>query len=73
MCALVYSKGRLEDPMNNRDMEQPDQADGTNLDVSPKKPYQKPGFRHERVFETLALNCGKTGTEGQCSHNKKVS
>jgi hypothetical protein len=32
-----------------------------------KKPYIKPGFRYERVFETMALACGKTaGNEGQC-------
>jgi hypothetical protein len=32
-----------------------------------KKPYVKPGFRSERVFETMALSCGKTiSTEGQC-------
>ena len=24
-----------------------------------KKLYQKPAFRYERVFETLALSCGK--------------
>jgi len=26
-----------------------------------KKVYQKPAFRYERVFETLALSCGKLG------------
>src|SRR2546426_2519692 len=26
---------------------------------STKRPYQKPAFRHERVFETRALVCGK--------------
>ena len=32
-----------------------------------KKPYVKPAFRSERVFETMALSCGKTITnEGQC-------
>jgi len=32
-----------------------------------KKPYQKPAFRSERVFETQALSCGKIGiTQGQC-------
>jgi len=32
-----------------------------------RKPYVKPGFRYERVFETMALSCGKTaGSEGQC-------
>ena len=24
-----------------------------------KKPYEEPAFRHERVFETMALACGK--------------
>jgi hypothetical protein len=31
-----------------------------------KKPYVKPAFRSERVFETMALACGKAGTQGQC-------
>jgi hypothetical protein len=25
-----------------------------------RKPYVKPAFRHERVFETTAAACGKT-------------
>lgn len=25
-----------------------------------KKPYRKPSFRSEQVFETMALACGKT-------------
>jgi hypothetical protein len=34
---------------------------------SAKRPYIKPAFRSERVFETMALACGKTSsTEGQC-------
>jgi hypothetical protein len=37
-----------------------------------KKPYHKPEFRFERVFETLALSCGKIhGSQGQCRFNKK--
>ena len=33
----------------------------------PRRPYQKPSFRHEKIFETMALSCGKTiSTEGQC-------
>jgi hypothetical protein len=37
-----------------------------------KKPYRKPEFRYERVFETLALSCGKVQTrQGQCRFNKK--
>jgi hypothetical protein len=32
-----------------------------------KKKYQKPAFRHERVFETMALACGKVSrVQGQC-------
>jgi len=39
-----------------------------------KKPYRKPEFRYERVFETLALACGKIhGTQGQCRFNRKNS
>jgi hypothetical protein len=39
-----------------------------------KKPYQKPGFRSERVFETMALACGKiSATSGQCKVNRKNS
>jgi len=40
----------------------------------PKKPYQKPAFRRERVFETMALSCGKIGaTSAQCRSNRKNS
>lgn len=39
-----------------------------------KKLYQKPTFRHERVFETLALSCGKIGaTLPQCQFTRKTS
>jgi hypothetical protein len=39
-----------------------------------KKPYQKPEFRYERVFETMALACGKMSpTELQCRFNRKSS
>ncbi len=39
-----------------------------------KKLYQKPAFRYERVFETLALSCGKINpTQGTCHHNRKTS
>jgi hypothetical protein len=39
-----------------------------------KKPYQRPSFQHERVFETMALICGKiAGTQGQCQSNPKLS
>ena len=39
-----------------------------------KKPYQKPAFVHETVFETMALACGKTNpVSGQCKNNRKNS
>ena len=39
-----------------------------------KKPYQKPEFRYEKVFETMALSCGKISpTEFQCRFNRKTS
>jgi hypothetical protein len=40
-----------------------------------KKPYTKPAFRLERVFETQALSCGKIlgGTQQQCRTNRKTS
>ena len=48
-----------------------DQEENTSLRKSPskiasgsKKPYQKPSFRFERVFETMALSCGKLSGGG---------
>lgn len=39
-----------------------------------KRPYQKPSFRHEKIFETMALQCGKMqSTEGTCHYNRKNS
>lgn len=39
-----------------------------------KKPYRKPTFRHERVFETMALSCGKiSGSQALCHLNRKTS
>jgi len=40
-----------------------------------RRPYQKPAFRFERVFETMALSCGKVNsTQLQCrSGGRKTS
>jgi hypothetical protein len=39
-----------------------------------KKTYQEPAFRHERVFETMALSCGKIqDTNFACRFNRKNS
>ena len=41
---------------------------------SAKKRYTKPGFKHEKVFETMALACGKlSATQAQCRFNRKLS
>ena len=39
-----------------------------------KKAYTKPTFQREKVFETMALACGKLSSTGvSCLHNKKNS
>ncbi len=39
-----------------------------------KRPYVKPSFEYERVFETMALACGKLSpTQAQCRFNRKNS
>ncbi len=39
-----------------------------------KRPYVKPAFEYERVFETMALACGKlSSTQAQCRFNRKNS
>jgi hypothetical protein len=43
-------------------------------ETADKKPYIKPAFRFERVFETRALSCGKMAdTQGSCHHNRRTS
>jgi len=42
--------------------------------VQAKRPYQKPAFVREQVFETMALACGKINpTSGACKFVKKNS
>ncbi len=39
-----------------------------------KRPYSKPNFQHEKVFETMALACGKLSpTQAQCRFNRRNS
>lgn len=39
-----------------------------------RKPYVKPEVKYERVFETLALTCGKVGvTQFTCHAARKAS
>jgi len=57
--------------------EPPRDAIGANAPCEParrRKPYQKPAFRFERVFETMALACGKvSATQSQCRFNRHTS
>jgi hypothetical protein len=45
----------------------------TELKAATKKPYRKPSFRHEQVFETMALACGKLQPGPTCAGQKKTS
>jgi len=38
-----------------------------------KKPYHKPSFRYEQVFETMALACGKVNRRGHCKFGMRKS
>jgi len=41
---------------------------------NPKRPYKKPSFRFESVFETMALSCGKIiPSQAGCKLNRKNS
>jgi hypothetical protein len=47
---------------------------GASSTVGTRKPYVKPAFRHEKVFETMALACGKiSATQSSCRTNRKNS
>ena len=49
--------------------ERPGEAAG-----EPRKPYCKPSFRFEQVFETMALQCGKIGpTSFSCKQVSSAS
>jgi hypothetical protein len=46
----------------------------SNAPARGKLPYQKPAFRHEGVFETMALACGKINpSQQQCKSLTKNS
>ncbi|HXM15495.1 MAG TPA: hypothetical protein VN933_09645 [Candidatus Eremiobacteraceae bacterium] len=59
----------------DRDRHNRDATEATKANASkPKRPYVKPAFQHEKVFETMALACGKLGpTQAQCRFNRRNS
>ncbi len=59
-------------------MSRPDEnscgENATERTAAAKKPYQEPSFRHERVFETMALACGKIDpTNFECRFHRNAS
>lgn len=60
--------------MTENDRPCTEHVDKVEAKDSGKKPYRKPEFRYERVFETLALVCGKLNGGGpQCRFVRKRS
>ena len=58
----------------SRPEQTPRVTSATGSKSAAKKPYQKPEVRYERVFETMALQCGKVNsTQGSCRFNRKAS
>lgn len=44
------------------------------LEKTARKPYLKPSFEREKVFETQALTCGKMqSTQSGCHQSRKSS
>lgn len=57
----------------NGEKRSPETADERRAQTG-KRPYQKPSFVREQVFETMALACGKVNpTSGICKFIKKNS
>lgn len=54
---------------------QPTQApEATHTDTMQRRAYVKPAFRHEPVFETMALACGKVNTtQNACRARRNAS
>jgi hypothetical protein len=59
--------------MANRNPLEPEEDKRRPEKMPARKPYTKPAFRFERVFETQALSCGKLDTQTQCHLNRKTS
>ena len=56
------------------DKDNSSQQDSNGSEPLVKRKYEKPSFRFEKVFETMALACGKISpTEFQCRFNRKSS
>ena len=57
-----------------KDVDERDRRATSDETRAGKLPYQKPAFRYEGVFETMALACGKISTtQAQCKFSVKLS
>jgi hypothetical protein len=56
----------------NDEKRSPESADERRSQTG-KRPYVKPAFVREQVFETMALACGKINTGPACAAVKKNS
>lgn len=55
-------------------MRKEDQKSQAREQAASRKVYHRPSFRHEKIFETIALACGKINpTQGACHANRKNS
>ena len=60
--------------MNREDMDDSGPNKQPEQGPTPKKAYQAPSFRVERVFVTTSLSCGKIDvTQSTCGLNRKLS
>jgi hypothetical protein len=61
----------MSEVRNDRSAQKRESASST---PKSKRPYKKPDFEHEKVFETMALACGKLSpTQAQCRFNRRNS
>lgn len=59
--------------MVEQDWNTNDETSGESPRIA-KRQYQDPAFQHERVFETMALSCGKIeATQRQCFFRRMTS
>ncbi|MGH9529827.1 MAG: hypothetical protein ACRD2S_07915 [Terriglobales bacterium] len=64
---------RYHDLMTQKNPDNVDRKSGDDA-IAPKRRYEKPAFKFEKVFETMALHCGKTSPiKDACKFNRKSS
>ena len=60
--------------LGEADMDEKSKGEVTTESKLSRKPYAKPAFRFEQVFETRALICSKvSSTQAQCHSSQKTS